>query len=128
MGLMLKAIQKELTAVDDRTFKWVLSKPYPKMLLALGKVGTPCCFIMPERIAKTDPFKQIEEYVGSGPMKFVRADWKPGALAAFEKFTDYVPRSEPSNWWSGGKVGELRPHRMGDHARPGHGLRGAAER
>ena len=49
------------------------------MLYALGKVGTPCCFIMPERIAKTDPFKQIEEYVGSGPMKFVRADWKPGA-------------------------------------------------
>lgn len=58
MGLMLKAIQKELVAVDDRTFKWVLSKPYPKILLALGKVGTPCCFIMPERLAKTDPFNQ----------------------------------------------------------------------
>src|ERR1700729_4573890 len=26
MGLMLKAIQNELTAVDDRTFKWVLTK------------------------------------------------------------------------------------------------------
>ena len=37
MGLMLKAIQNELTAVDDRTFKWVLKQPYPKMLLALGK-------------------------------------------------------------------------------------------
>src|SRR6201999_1770680 len=33
LGLMLKAIQQELTAVDDRTFKWVLKKPYPKMLL-----------------------------------------------------------------------------------------------
>ncbi len=104
MGLSLKAIQKELTAVDDKTFKWVLSKPYPKMLLALGKVGTPCCFIMPERVAQTDPFKQITEYVGSGPMKFVRADWKPGALAAFEKFGDYVPRQEKAEWWSGGKV------------------------
>ncbi len=41
MGLMLKAIQNELTAVDDRTFKWVLKKPYPKMLLALGKNNTP---------------------------------------------------------------------------------------
>ena len=99
MGLMLKAIQKELVAVDDRSFKWVLAKPYPKMLLALGKVGTPCCFIMPERIAKTDPYKQIEEYIGSGPMKFVRADWKPGALAAFEKFKDYRGRSETSDWW-----------------------------
>jgi peptide/nickel transport system substrate-binding protein len=104
MGLMLKAIQKELVAVDDRTFKWVLSKPYPKITYAFAKVGTPCCFIMPERLAKTDPFKQIDEYIGSGPMRFVRADWKPGALAAFEKFKDYVPRNEPSEWWSGGKV------------------------
>ncbi len=104
MGQMLKAINKELSAVDDKTVKWVLAKPYPKMLYALGKVGTPCCFIMPERIAKTDPFKQIEEYIGSGPMKFVRTDWKPGALAAFEKNKDYVARNEPSEWWSGGKV------------------------
>src|SRR5947209_18967903 len=51
MGLMLKALQNELTAVDDRTFKWALKAPYPKMLLALGKNSTPCAFIMPERIA-----------------------------------------------------------------------------
>ena len=38
--------------------------------MRLGKCGTPCAFIMPERIAKTDPFKQISEYVGSGPFKF----------------------------------------------------------
>ena len=44
---------------------------------------------MPERIAKTDPFKQIDEYIGSGPMKFVRGDWVPGAKAVFEKFADY---------------------------------------
>ncbi len=104
MGQMLKGMQKELTAVDDRTFKWVLGKPFPKLTYALGKVGTPCCFIMPERIAQTDPFKQIEEYIGSGPMKFVRADWKPGAIAAFEKFADYQPRPEKPNWFAGGKV------------------------
>lgn len=104
MGLALKAIQQELTAVDDRTFKWVLSKPFPKMFLALGKVGTPVCFIMPERIAKTDPFKQIDEYVGSGPMKFARSEWKPGAIAVFEKNKDYVPLNAAPNWLSGGKV------------------------
>ena len=37
MGLMIKAIQNELTAVDDRTFKWVLKKPYPKLLLCTGQ-------------------------------------------------------------------------------------------
>src|SRR5215470_13382306 len=56
MGAMIKAIENELVAVDDRTFRWLLKKPFPKMLLALGKVGTPCCFIMPARIAATDPF------------------------------------------------------------------------
>ena len=103
MGLMIKAIQNELTAVDDRTFKWSLKQPYGKMLLALGKNSTPCAFIMPERIAQTDPFKQIPEYVGSGPMKFVRSEWVPGAKAVFEKFADYTPRQEKASWLAGGK-------------------------
>jgi peptide/nickel transport system substrate-binding protein len=103
MGQMLRAIQDELTAVDDRTFRWILKKPYPKMLFALAKNATPCAFMMPERIAKTDPFQQISEYVGSGPMKFVRDEWVPGAKAAFEKFDGYVPRQEPASWLAGGK-------------------------
>src|SRR5229473_1963979 len=103
MGLMIKAIQNELTAVDDRTFKWSLKQPYPKMLFALGKNNTPCAFIMPERIAQTDPFKQITEYVGSGPMKFAKSEWVPGAKAVFERFADYVPRQEPASWAAGGK-------------------------
>src|SRR6516225_342480 len=32
MGLMLKAIENELVAVDDRTFRWRLKKPFRKML------------------------------------------------------------------------------------------------
>jgi peptide/nickel transport system substrate-binding protein len=103
IGQMLKAIEHELVAVDDRTFRWVLKNPFPKMLLALGKLGTPCCFVMPARIAATDPFKQINEYVGSGPMRFMRSDWVPGVKSAFEKFADYVPRQEDVSWMAGGK-------------------------
>jgi len=103
LGQMIKAIEQELIAVDDRTFRWVLKKPYPKMLLALGKITTPCCFIMPARIAATDPFKQISEYIGSGPMRFVRSDWIHGARSAFERFADYVPRAEEASWMAGGK-------------------------
>jgi peptide/nickel transport system substrate-binding protein len=103
LGLMIRAIQNELTAVDDRTLRWVLKKPFSKMLLALGKITTPNCFIMPDRIAATDPFKQIGEYVGSGPMRFVRNEWVPGAKAVFEKFPGYVPRPEPASWLAGGK-------------------------
>jgi peptide/nickel transport system substrate-binding protein len=103
MGLLLKAIQQDLSAPDDRTVKWVLKKPFPKMLLALGKVSTQVACIMPERIAKTDPFKQISEYIGSGPMRFVRNEWVAGDKAVFEKFADYVPRQEPGSWLAGGK-------------------------
>jgi peptide/nickel transport system substrate-binding protein len=103
MGLMIKAIENELIAVDDRTFRWALKKPFPKLLLALGKLGPPCCFVMPARIAATDPFQQISEYVGSGPMRFVRNEWVPGAKAVFEKFADYVPRQEPASRLAGGK-------------------------
>jgi Bacterial extracellular solute-binding proteins, family 5 Middle len=102
MGQMIKAIENELVAIDDRTFRWALKKPYPKMLLSLGKSGTPCCFVMPARIAATDPFRQIGEYVGSGPMRFVRNEWVP-TKAVFEKFADYVPRQESASWLAGGK-------------------------
>jgi peptide/nickel transport system substrate-binding protein len=103
MGLMIVAQQNELSAVDDRTFKWSLKKPFPKMLFALGKNNAPCSFVMPERIAATDPFKQIGEYIGSGPMKFVQKEWVPGAKAVFEKFADYKPRDEKPSWLAGGK-------------------------
>ena len=103
MGRMIKAIENELVAVDDHTFRWALKKPYPKMLRALGKMVTPSCFVMPARIAATDPFRQIGEYVGSGPMRFVRNEWVPGAKAVFEKFAGYAPRQEPPSWLAGGK-------------------------
>jgi peptide/nickel transport system substrate-binding protein len=103
MGQMLKAIENELTVVDDRTFRWALKKAYPKVLLALGKISTPCCFVMPARIAATDPFKQINDYIGSGPMRFARNEWVAGARAVFAKYPDYVPRQEEPSWLAGGK-------------------------
>src|SRR5260370_25278117 len=52
MGLLIKAVQQELTAVDDRNVKRVLKKPFPKILLALGKIRTPIAFLMPDRVPK----------------------------------------------------------------------------
>jgi peptide/nickel transport system substrate-binding protein len=41
--------------------------------------------------------------IGSGPFRFVADEWVPNALAVYEKFEDYVPRSEPPDMFSGGK-------------------------
>src|SRR3979409_1239592 len=59
---------------------------------------------MPKGMAETPPGQQIKEPIGSGPFKFVQAEFQPGVKAAFEKNKDYAPRKEPPSWTSGGKV------------------------
>ena len=103
MGQVIKRQMDALEAVDDRTFRFRLNKPYRKMLFALGKSSTPSLFVMPERVAATDPFKQITDYTGSGPMRFNKDEWVPGSGAVFERFAGYEPRAEKANWLAGGK-------------------------
>jgi peptide/nickel transport system substrate-binding protein len=74
------------------------------MLNALGKLSSNVPFMMPERLAKTDPFQQIPEAIGSGPFKFVKSEWEPGHKAVFVKNADYVPRKEPPSFAAGGKT------------------------
>lgn len=49
--------------------------------------------MMPERLATTDPFRQITEMIGSGPFRFIAKDRVPGSLIAYEQNAAYVPRS-----------------------------------
>ncbi len=99
-GQYLMGITDSMKMVDDKTFTINLKKPFASLPYALGANG---CFIMPERIAKTDAFKQITEYVGSGPFVFLQKEWVSGASAAYAKWDKYVPRSEPASYWAGGK-------------------------
>jgi peptide/nickel transport system substrate-binding protein len=103
LGQRLKSQLDEIAAIDDRSFRIRLKKPFPLMLFALGKNGTNIAAIMPERLAATDPFKVVSEYIGSGPMTFKRDEWMVGDHAVFERFAGYQPRSEPSDWLAGGK-------------------------
>jgi peptide/nickel transport system substrate-binding protein len=52
------------------------------------------CFIMPERLAATDPYKQISEMVGSGPYRFRPDQRIPGARLTYERNSRYVPRPD----------------------------------
>lgn len=89
---------------DDATFSIRTKQPFPMMLYALGKPATSVPFIMPERLAATDPAKQITEMVGSGPYRFVADEFVAGSRAVYAKFDGYVPRREPAVRTSGGKV------------------------
>jgi peptide/nickel transport system substrate-binding protein len=103
MGQQIHARLDALEAIDDRTFRFRLNRPFTKLLFALGKSNAPMALIMPERVAKTDPFQLIKEYVGSGPMRFRTDEWVPGSRAVFEQFAGYKPREEKADWLSGGK-------------------------
>src|SRR5215472_6579493 len=93
----------ELVAPDDTSIVFRLKEPFPLLAHGLGKPTANVCFIMPERIARTDPFKQIDEYIGSGPIMFNRNEWNPGALATFKRFEGYVSRQELPSFVAGGK-------------------------
>jgi peptide/nickel transport system substrate-binding protein len=97
----------EIKPVDDESFVINLKVRFPLILDALGKLSSNVPFMMPERLAKTDPFKQIPEAIGSGPFKFVAAEWVPGHKAVFVRNPDYVPRKEAPSFASGGKLAKV---------------------
>ena len=104
LGQSMAEAVAEMKSLDDKTFSIVLKKPFPLLIQALAKLSGGSPFIMPERIAKTDANTQIKEPIGSGPFKFVASEWQPGHKVVYVKNTDYVPRAEPPNWASGGKM------------------------
>jgi len=104
LGQKLAQATESWTAVNDKTFRLKLKKPFPRTLDALGKLSSNVPFIMPERIAKTDAFQNIAEAIGSGPFKFVKDEWMPGNKVVYVKNVDYVPRKEASSWAAGGKA------------------------
>jgi peptide/nickel transport system substrate-binding protein len=104
MGQKLAQALKEYKVVDPKTFQIVLKDKFGAVIESLGKPSVVVPFMMPKRIAETDPFKQIEEYIGSGPFVFKKDEWKPGEKLVYTKFAKYKPRSEPMSGLSGGKV------------------------
>jgi ABC-type transport system substrate-binding protein len=93
LGQALAGAIDEMTGGDD-AFTIRLKEPFPLLLEGLAKVSSLAPFIMPERMANTDPYQQITDTVGSGPFKFVRDAFEPGHKAVYLKNPDYVPRSE----------------------------------
>jgi len=104
LGQKLAEATETWTAMNEKTFRLKLKKPFPLTLEGLGKLSSNVPFIMPERVAKTDAFQNITDAVGSGPFKFVKDEWLPGNKVVYVKNTDYVPRKEPPSWAAGGKV------------------------
>ena len=100
-ALTLSVRLDALEATDDRTLVWRLSKPFPHLRSLLSKVVAPV-LMMPERLASTDPFKQIPEAVGCGPFRWLPDEYVVGSHAAFARFERYTPRPEKPSYMAGG--------------------------
>ena len=70
MGQQLFKNIASLEATADNTVTMTLSAPYGLVLESIGKISSNVPFIMPARVAATDPFEQIDDYTGSGPFVF----------------------------------------------------------
>ena len=104
-GQTLMAVTDELTASDDKTIQFRLKRPFGLLPEALGKSPTNFPAMMPERLAKTDPFTQVTEMVGSGPYRFNAQERVVGSMVVYERFADYVPRTDGTpNWTAGPKI------------------------
>jgi peptide/nickel transport system substrate-binding protein len=117
-GQKLMSFVASIDAVDAKTFTIKLKAPTGLVLLGLGKGSSAVPFMMPKRVADTDPNTQISEFIGSGPFVFKKDEWKPGAKTVYVKFDKYKPRSEPPSSLAGGKVAKVDRvewHAISDH-------------
>jgi len=107
LGQKMMSFVKDMPIVDAKTFKIVLTTQTGLVLTGLGKPSSAVPFMMPKRVAETDPNTQISDYTGSGPFVFKKDEWKPGVKAVYTKFAKYKPRPEPPSGLAGGKLAKV---------------------
>lgn len=106
-GEQLFDVVADISAADSKTIVMKMKAPYNYVLEALGQLSSFVPFMMPKRIAETDPFTQIHEYVGSGPFSFKQDEFVPGVKSVYVKNRLYVPRQEPPSLASGEKMANV---------------------
>ena len=103
MGQTLNALTDELSALDDRRIRFRLKRAFPLLIQVLAQVSAPVPFIMPERVAQTDPSKQITDLTGSGPFRFKQDEFQLGNISVYEKFAGYKPANGAASLTAGAK-------------------------
>src|SRR5947209_7150794 len=107
LGQKVMSFVDTITAQGPKSFTIKLKEPTGLLIFALGKPSSNVPFMMPKRVAETDPNRQISDFTGSGPFVFKRDEWKPGDKAVYVKFDKYKPRDEPPSGLAGGKFAKI---------------------
>ena len=96
-----------LIAVDDATITLKLREPFGLTMDTLSKTVSMPTFVMREKEANVDVNTAVVDIIGSGPYLFKKDEWVPGNKIVFTKSAGYKPRSEPANFYAGGKLAKI---------------------
>ncbi|MBM2716080.1 ABC transporter substrate-binding protein [Mesorhizobium caraganae] len=103
-GQLLMERAKDISNRGDKTFTIELREPLGLLIDLLASISGRPLFIMRKKDADRPATEQVTANIGSGPFKFNHALAKPGASVAYDRNEKYVPRSEASDGFAGGKV------------------------
>lgn len=103
MGARIAAVTSGMSVVDERSLEWNLREPFPALVSVLAAAPSRFAAIMraadiPER------GRPATTLVGSGPFRFNAAQRVSGDRLVYDRNPDYVPRAEPPDGLSGGRV------------------------
>lgn len=86
----------------DGDYKVILDVPNPSTLIMTSLAArSPMPAIMPKEVIESAPAEGINEYIGTGPLKFV--EWKQDQYIKLTKNDDYQPLETESNGQAGKK-------------------------
>lgn len=102
-GKTAAAETEALTPISDKEFEWKLTRPFPFLLELLARPTLSPAVVMPADIAASREALEAKDMIGSGPFRFAADEWVPGAKVVYLKNENYVPRSEPTDGFSGSK-------------------------
>lgn len=102
VGKNLMASTESITAADDLTIAWKLTRPYGTLTVALAH-NTQGCVIYPKSVIDASTLEPIGDdgMIGTGPYKMV--EHKPDAYIRLVRFEEYTSRTEETNGYGGKK-------------------------
>jgi len=107
LGIRLKAMGLKLAEVDAKTFTVTTDVATDLVIDGFAKSSSSAPFIMRKQDAAAPISEPVKNIIGSGPFRFVKEEYVPGAKMVYAKFKNYVPRAEPANYLAGGKVAKI---------------------
>ncbi len=97
-GQILMAATEELAEVDDHTIEFRMSSPVSTVPNLLARAGQGCA-IYPKSVIDEVGTDFVNEYVGTGPYKYV--DFQPDRFTIIDRFDDYVQPPGESSGYAG---------------------------